>query len=225
MCPVRNISDFLITSIEPFHLKAKPCQNEKKPSKKRPPCQGRGKPLIPIKDQAFNRSKTKSPPRTYAKSLVQKLEKQGLKTLADIRRKGEIGVVKGLTKKQQADVQKLEAHAYLYMISEDIPLNEKLIVAGFRDISAIAAVESVALAKAAGISEEEAKVLQAKAAAALPAGADTTPVVLGSRGNGDGEEEVKACNSALSPLAYLEELLTYAAGNDETGVHGAYRGK
>jgi len=162
--------------------------------------------------------KTQLPPRTYAKSLLQKLEKQGLKTLADIRRQGKIGVVEGLTEKQQADVQKLEAHAYLILFSEDIPLNEKLIVAGYRDVSAIAEADPAALAKAAGISAEDAKAFQAKAIGFLSA--PQTGVHRGLSRDGNSNGEVKACNSALSPLAYLEELLTYAAGKADTGVEG-----
>ena len=98
-------------------------------------------------------------------AVVELLEEKRIKSLEDIRRKGGIPRLKGIRAKEK---RKLEAHAYLGLIFDDAETNEKLIEAGFHNISDIALTTRKSFAekaKSIGIEEDTASLIHAKATA------------------------------------------------------------
>jgi len=147
---------------------------------------------------------------------------EGIKSLADIRRNGGVPEVQGLSPE---DRSKLEAHAYLSLVSDEPEDSRKLIDAGMAGIAEIATMSGsrfVQKAKTVDVAEEKAKVIHAKAWAA---NAFMTNVVTEARAGlandlrakdvfglddlfprqGGYDERV----SAVSPAAYLADLLDY----------------
>lgn len=169
--------------------------------------------------------------KTISPAFITKMKKEaGIQTLQDIRNAGGIPDKEKMTAKEQETARHLEAHAYLNLLSEEVEVNEKLINAGISSFGAIAGTNKATFlerARGLGIPEEKAAALHAKAEAAeaylthiiTAARAEKasystiTPITQALGDEYDPECEVKECNSAVSPLAYLMELLVYAKAN------------
>lgn len=174
--------------------------------------------------------------KTISLAFITRMKKAGIQTLQDIRKAGGIAGKENLSAKEQEAARRLEAHAYLNLLSEDVEVNEKLINAGISSFGAIARTNKASFlerAKGLGIPEEQAAALHAKAEAAE---AYLTHIITAARAEKasysgtsiaaqalgdefDQDCEVKECNSAVSPLAYLAELLVYATGDDGVPEH------
>src|SRR5439155_19924733 len=72
------------------------------------------------------------------RGLISFLERRSIKTLADIRREGGLSHIEGLPGRDNSAVSRLESHAYLNQISDNVPFNAKLIDAGFGSVGEIA---------------------------------------------------------------------------------------
>lgn len=71
--------------------------------------------------------------------LIQRLKRENISTIADIRKAGSISRLKDLpVPADHPAVRTLEAHANLSVLSEDVEMNEALIRRGFTDIHTIA---------------------------------------------------------------------------------------
>lgn len=154
-------------------------------------------------------------------TVVELLDKKEIKNLEDIRRKGGIPRLKGIHAKERG---KLEAHAYLSLISEDAEVNEKLQVAGFHNIADIALTtrkDFVKDAEKAGIEEDTASLIHAKAAAQSAFLNNILADLRGDLANNfdmpkslpalpfSQQCDCKECESATSIFAYLVDLTDY----------------
>ncbi|MBN1596038.1 hypothetical protein JW933_08950 [candidate division FCPU426 bacterium] len=159
----------------------------------------------------------------FAKS-IDVLQTQGIKSLSDIRRQG------GIQVKDQAlpetAAKKIEAHAYLELVSPDVKTNQKLIDAGFYSQADIARTNRIFFqqkALAAGLEEKQAAIIYSQALAQMAAVSNLYTALKVEKANGfqagneplvkslglDETCECRECESAVSPLAYLSDLLDY----------------
>jgi hypothetical protein len=167
-------------------------------------------------------------------SLHRKLRSRGIRTLEDIRLAGELRRVKGFAA-DDPSLAKLEAHAYLHLLSPKLGWNKSLIARGYDSPSAIAgAPRSRFVASTRGfLKQEEATHLHARAIAyrrlldrlsltwrtGLPGSPwlppDLTPQeVRDERPLISGHDFDPPCycpdyDAAVSPRAYLVNLLDY----------------
>lgn len=187
---------------------------------------------VPIKDISFKELNTHIAKQLIPESAITRLRRKKVKTLADIRRNGGMPSVKDLDAKVARDV---EAYAYLSLVSDDPKLTQKLIKAGFDNTASIAGVARNAFigdAKKKGVKEEEASLIHAKAKAIA---AYLTNVITGLRAEqANGYElepfsniedlfptqcECRDCESVVSPLAYLVDLLDYITTHVKENNH------
>jgi len=149
-------------------------------------------------------------------------DEKNIKTLEDIRRRGGLRDVEEVNEQTR---QKLEAHAYISLLSDNALINEKLINAGFATIPDIAETSRSGFLRAAdeaGISREAALAIHRKAAAASAVFTNALTQARVEQANGFAMqpqfdiEDVSpipcACpdnESAVSPIAYLADLLRY----------------
>ena len=163
-------------------------------------------------------------------SLLPSLARHDIHTLEDIRKAGGLSRLEGLPiSDDHPAIKTLEAQAYLNLVSEDSQVNSTLIKAGFLNMTEIAGTAKTAFvkkAKEAGVKEETAAAIYARSTAAT---AYLTNVVTGLRAEAANNfatqptalqtelqrlfpqqsGECRDCESAVSPLAYLTELLDY----------------
>src|SRR6266567_1551033 len=160
--------------------------------------------------------------------LLPTLAKQGIHSLEDIRMAGGIRQLAGLpVAADDPAVRMLEAHANLSVLSSDAQFNTTLIANGFTSPAAIAATSLKDFVSAVGDQVGDLRAAQAH----VMARAQTdflNNVLTGIRTNAANGYtatsdlavlskdvvqtgcDCKDCESAVSPLAYLYDLLTYA---------------
>ncbi|MGA9767844.1 MAG: neuraminidase-like domain-containing protein [Blastocatellia bacterium] len=165
-------------------------------------------------------------------SLLSDLSGRGIHTLADVRRAGGINLLERLfDKKSQTEIRTLASHADLgRMTSDDVKLNTFLIEKGFENVVAIARATQSSFIEATRDRMDERAASQmyrraygetqylnnllavvfADEANGLRGAITFTNEVSGRPGFVTGHCECKDCQSAVSPLAYLADLLAYA---------------
>lgn len=161
------------------------------------------------------------PPAT----LLPFLQEQGIRTLADIRNAGGIGHLAGLpVPADDPAVKALEAHANLSVLPVEAGVNERLIAAGYTDLNTIAWTSPGEFFSSMGesLSREQSTSIQV---AATAQSRFLSNLLTGLRLYADGSVQQRAgalsgvlsqvcgcadCRNALSPMAYLADLLNYA---------------
>lgn len=172
-----------------------------------------------------------------SETLLEKLSASNIQKISDINKSGGVSSLQGLSDlADQRTIQKLEAHANLITINPDAQINADLIDAGFTNM-----LQIVDTAQSKFVKDVGEKIGQEKAAAIHAAASATTgflnSILTGIRAdrvngyarsedstikavyeildaNGiDNPAECEPCKSAVSPLAYLNDLLNYAVKN------------
>jgi len=159
------------------------------------------------------------------------LEQAGIQNLADIRRAGGLNQLQGLP--NSPAVRELEAHATLSMVTTDLAVSKSLVDGGFRTIAGIASTPRTRIVALLGnqIGEFKAAQLHSKAQAQAHV---LDNILTDARTNGEHSllhatlpEELtqtqchcRDCEAAVSPQAYLVDLLDYAVSylEDATGA-------
>ncbi|MDY7094927.1 MAG: neuraminidase-like domain-containing protein, partial [Acidobacteriota bacterium] len=167
---------------------------------------------------------------TFSRRLAAYLEARGLRTLEDLRRSGGLEGLEGAP--DDPALRALMAHARLSVLSPDLELNARLVGKGYDGISAIArtprdrflddmALEEPGEEGTEGLSTAQAAALHVKASAQQRYLQNLVTWQRAEVANGReslldellAEEKTcqgRDCDSAVSPLAYLTELLQYA---------------
>ena len=91
------------------------------------------------KNLEIKKLNTQLGPVVIPDAVIGRLEEKKIKTLKDIRLKGGIPRFDDLPPEEEKAVKKVEAHAYISLISDDMKVNDTLIDAGFRNTADIAA--------------------------------------------------------------------------------------
>jgi hypothetical protein len=168
-------------------------------------------------------------------SLIQKLHQKGIKTIEDIRSAGGLSFRKKFGDSDRVIVEHLEAQARLLTLCPDATLNEKLIAKGYTSIAAVAHANPPELAAAIGQRANDPIVKELIKRGKAQHGL-VESLVLGQLGNratkfrttddraakptepdlpalDDVVSETcscKDCDAAVSPRAYLADLMQYA---------------
>ncbi len=162
--------------------------------------------------------------------LLSRLEAEDIRTVDDIRKAGGISQIDDLPVDAEHEaVRTLEGHANLNVLSDDVNLNETLIEKGFDSVVAIAKQPRVEFVNAVReeIDESRAQQLHAQATAVdmflhnlmtetavTAANGFPSPIQKnGATSKTAAKCQCKDCESAVSPLAYLADLLNYAIKN------------
>lgn len=158
------------------------------------------------------------------------LNNLGVSELADVRNIGGLSNqdISGYSENELAYLEKLDALANLELVSDDLVLNNALASKGYNNIAQIAnATQSDFVSKNDGISSisrfEVAQIhFKAKAAHRFALNKmvnDQSNRADGLSGSNTHEESCgcQDCNSAVSPMAYLTDLLNFAFNNIKTG--------
>ena len=166
--------------------------------------------------------------RPLSTTLAKKLKQQKIVSLATLREAGPQAIT-GLSTQDQQDLVHLAAHAQLQLISRSHANNQKLIAAGYPDALAVAREPQDVFVKkmvASGLNKDNALRLHVGAlktkgilsnmqteVAASKAERRNSPLLASTTG-GVAEPEPPChdcgCDSALSPQAYLVDLLDHA---------------
>jgi DNA-binding beta-propeller fold protein YncE len=181
-------------------------------------------PIEPVKNLAIVEL-NKRIGNIFPNTMIQFLHAKDIKTLPDIRRNGGITGLEGWPAVDEKVIKTLEAHAYLSLISDDPEVNQTLIGTGFGGIEDIAESTKASFFREmekAGIERESASLLHSKAVAASALLTNVLTQARVEQANGLAVEapfDVEALfpvqcacpdsESAVSPLAYLAELLDY----------------
>ena len=175
----------------------------------------------------------KSLGRKIPGKLNRRLQKQGVRSLDDIRKKSGIQHLPGLESAEYIqEIGYLEAHADLYSLSSDLKVNDAIIKKGFTHTNDIARSPLISFVQKVGseIGENTAVMLHRTARARVDF---LNNVLTGARADWANyrkppffdsdvspmknlfEEscECKDCDAAVSPRAYLADLLAYAIQN------------
>ena len=160
--------------------------------------------------------------------LMAALTQRGIHTLADVQKTGGLSQIEGLPVAPDDPVlQALEAHASLCTLSSDLQFNDNLIKRGFASPSAIARSTRSAFARAVPeLGDFKAAEMYARATAYQKVLTNAAIQLLASKANGFSGVELdivdalpnllpqkcgcQDCEAAVSPLAYLADLLDYA---------------
>jgi Tc toxin complex TcA C-terminal TcB-binding domain len=125
-----------------------------------------------------------------------------------------------LTGQDKHDLSELKAHAQLQLVSRNSTVNRALIKAGFKNIFDIAGQTRTAFVTKmkGGLSEKDAKFLHATAMQQKLMVSNLHTALAANAANGIGEHDPALpcncnCDSAVSPQAYLVDLLDYAVDN------------
>lgn len=154
-------------------------------------------------------------------SLLTQLSHHNIHTLVDIRNAGGLSHLAGLSiAPEDPVVRKLEAHAQLSVLPTEPAINARLIEAGYTSLQEIAETP-----QAAFVAAVEGRLNKDKAAAlhvaATVQSLFLSNIITGLHLYSDGSTQQKAdvlskmcncpdCRNALSPMAYLVDLLNYA---------------
>ncbi len=175
--------------------------------------------------------------RPVPDALLNRLRDRRIRTLADIRAAGGLSRLDGLTEAQERAARTLEAHARLDVVSTDGALNARLVEAGVGSVTALARADVAAVAEAAGVEPEAVGALKERAIAQrwvvdhqlADVLITVAPVNSSYRFNKelpdpkqhwgfellspqpapDACRSCAACASALSPAAYLVDLVDF----------------
>jgi hypothetical protein len=193
----------------------------------------RGKPLtvrvlVPTEDGTLTlRQLAEDASLQLPAELLAALEERGIKRLADLRRAGGPSRLKGLpVAADHPALAALEAHANLSLLSSDARINAQLAKHGYTSPRAIAASSRADFVKRVGEAVGEARAYalhgssdaQAKFLDSVAAGMEVT-LAEGRNGWTAGLDlevidpvpcRCRDCEAAVSPLAYLADLLDYA---------------
>jgi hypothetical protein len=160
--------------------------------------------------------------------VLSALSKHSLKTLEDVRKAGGISQLEGLSvSPAHPAVKTLEAHAHLSVLSSDLHVNAKLIDKGFTSIASIASLPSELFVATMRDDVDEQKALQLSYQSQKQK-AILDNIMIEQRTNiangrvrfdtAEGAEppppatcRCRDCEAAVSPLAYLADLLAYVA--------------
>ncbi len=180
---------------------------------------------VPVKDLEIKDLSALIKRKLISEEMIGHLKTKKIKTLSDIRRNGGIPPLKDSSPKDEKALQKLEAHAYLSLLSDDVKVNQKLIDNGFSGITKISETGRgvfIKEAEKAGIAKETATLVHSKAVAASAVLNNALTQARVEQANGFAVEPAFnieglfprqcACpdsESAVSPLAYLADLLDY----------------
>lgn len=183
--------------------------------------------LPPVPDESPRIEEMALPP-----ALVEALGARDLHTLADIRRLGRIGHLENLPlPADDPNVRRLERQANLSLLSEDMAVNNALFDAGYEDISAVAYAPRSEIVRTLTphVGEFQAARLHVAATARMAVlnnyivalrrdlvGPHASPLLNVDVGFGrggfetpDADCDCQDCESAVSPGAYLADLLAY----------------
>ncbi len=198
---------------------------KKVPAKLKPPGKTGLKPIKPVEKLEIKELNTQIKRKLISDKIIEKLKKKKIKTFNDIRRNGGIPPLKDISSKEKESLKRITAHAYLSLVCDDLKLNQKLIDKGFNGIAEIGG-----MGKGLFIKEAEKAGIQKKIASLIHAKAKTQMAILNNIYTGlrveqaNGLEtklpinlppiyldqcECRECESAVSPLAYLTDLLNY----------------
>ena len=158
--------------------------------------------------------------KSLSNKLAMLFQQNKISSLADLRLHAErLRTTPGLSQAERAEFGEIEAHAHLQLLSRDHGLNQKLIDAGFKDMFAIAGLSrSAFLDKTKSkIDEKTADHLYALTEQKVEILKNTTLDSRVAQANGSSQlqtvQETQLCNcdcqSAVSPLAYLADLLDF----------------
>ena len=157
----------------------------------------------------------------FSPELTAVLQRRKIASLADLRAAENLSGERTLSAQDRAQIAVLEAHAQLQVLSRDHRVNQALVDAGFRDLLAVADARRAVFLKAVAptIDTKAATRLHslAREKAALLANLLTTQRVEHANGRPAASLAAAAppcacdCQSAVSPLAYLTDLLDYAS--------------
>ena len=156
--------------------------------------------------------------------LVAALAERGIHTLADVHKTGGLSQIGGLpVAPDDPAIPALEAHASLSTLSSDLQFNDALIKRGFASPSAIARSTRSAFARAIPeLGDFKTVEMYARAGAQQKVLTNATIQILASKANGFSGPDFGIfetlpqkcgcddCEAAVSPLAYLADLLDYA---------------
>jgi hypothetical protein len=150
--------------------------------------------------------------------------RQGVRSLAEITRRGGLSGLAGLPVADgHPSLKLLEAHADLLRASDDVPANTAVIEAGFDGIAAVAMAPRARFVAALGpkIGDLVAGQLHAAAGAQTALLNNATFALAAERANGQADPdaaevvlgpercECRDCETAVSPLAYLVDLIAF----------------
>jgi hypothetical protein len=156
--------------------------------------------------------------------LAQRLKQRGVESLAALRGAMDLSLAPGLSAQDTEDLKKLAIHAHLQLVSRDHNINRNLIATGYNDVIAIgerspgafeASVKGLLSPDQAGRVYRGALrvigLLENEAIDLSVARADGRPhAQIAAATSGETVSCPCECRSALSPLAYLADLLDYA---------------
>jgi hypothetical protein len=197
------------------------------------------KPAISVKlKTAAQKDKLRAPLNAWSTSLAHAFSPQlqdalrqfKIDSLATLRENAdELTVAAGLSPGDKKDIQLLAAHAHLQLISRDHKINQTLIDKGYEDILAIAEKSSNAFPKSLAPTVPSGKALALHKAAMQGLALLNDQAVDRKIALANGRAMAQAapgaapapcdcgCQSALSPLAYLADLLAYAVRHVKSG--------
>ncbi len=158
-------------------------------------------------------------------NLLTFLAQRNITTLADVRKAGGVSSLAGLPMAADSEsVRMLEAHANLSMLSSDVKANAQMIAKGYDSISAVATASRPTFVGNlhTEIGDVQAAKYQVMARAQMAfmhnvIAAGRVNIANGFRPHGDTAAsptlqlcQCKDCEAAVSPIAYLADLLDYA---------------
>lgn len=160
--------------------------------------------------------------------ILSSLSNRGIKTLADVRKAGGVVNIPELSPTVNNSIQKIQAHANLSNLSDDLQLNANLIAKGYDSVAKIARTTRADFVSAIGEQQGDFKAaqLQVKARAQTNFLNNIAASVGADLANGlpnpltDDSESTKdifnptcscqSCEAATSPVAYLADLWDFA---------------
>ena len=159
--------------------------------------------------------------------LMSTLAARGIQTVADLRAAGGLGNLPGIVALDQPEVRALRAHVDLLRLSTDTRVHTAFIAAGFESVAAVGAAPRVAAMAAVApiIGDYKAGRLHAEARAQTNVLKNVLAGIAADRANGVSVSTPQLamdvalpdvcncddCEAAVSPAAYLVDLLTYTS--------------
>ncbi|MBL7797051.1 MAG: hypothetical protein JNJ90_11210 [Saprospiraceae bacterium] len=153
-------------------------------------------------------------------NLKGKLEDKRIKSFADLREKGAKIKRESLSMDERRALGRLEAHSRLSLATPVLSVQQELITAGFNTLASITAASPRDMIQS--VSEKNQKSAYLTYAFAQTAAAAVNNKALEEAQKIKIENETPCgcedCKSALSPLAYLADLMNYAVRNVEVDL-------
>jgi hypothetical protein len=174
-------------------------------------------------------------------SFFDRLRERNIRTLPEIRAAGALSMIEGITEAERQGAQTLEAHARLDLVSDDPAVSAQLIDAGVAGVTDLARADPAALAARSGLDLAIVQRMKGRAttqrwvvdhdlAGALIARAPTNSFygfnkelfpgkhwsdgfAINPGPDPEACESCTGCTSALSPAAYLVDLIDFLIDN------------